>query len=178
MNPGRNTLPFTRIVGASASFPAPELQVAVSAAEGYITLDLLVDAWNELENLPDYLRGEETVLALRIEIFRKYGRWDFARQLAESLTKNFPVNPRWWIEWAISLEKEKTPDAAHAVLEEAVELHPKNAMIQYHLARLSSLLGLPNESSRYLATAIRLEPSLRGRALVDPDFRQHLASSL
>lgn len=167
-------LPFTRFVGGSGSCPAPELQVAVAAAEGYITLGLLLDAWNEIENLPDYLRGEEAVLALRIEIFRRYGRWDFARQLAESLTKNFPINPRWWLEWALSLEKEKSPEAAHSVLEEAVEVHPKTAMIQYHLARLASLRGYPDESSRYLATAIRLEPSLKAKALADPDFTKQL----
>jgi len=128
------------------------------------------DAWNELESLPPELRANVVVIKLRIEIYQALGKWDSARVLAESLAKQEPTNPNWWILWAYSLRREKSIHEAREVLQEAALQHPGVALIQYNLACYACVLGQVKEANRLLTIAFALDDTLKKIALDDPDL--------
>ena len=135
---------------------------------GYITLGMYQDAWNELESLPPELRANVEVIELRIEIYQALGKWEPARVLAESLAKQEPKNPNWWILWAYSLRREKSIHEAREVLQEAALQHPGVALIKYNLACYACVLGEGKEAHRLLTIAFALDDTLRKIALDDP----------
>lgn len=148
-----------------------QLDQSIRVAEGYSELGLFLDAWQELEVLPQALRGEESVLAFRISLLQKFERWKYARELAEALAKNFPGNPRWWLAWSCSLRFENSVRSARMVLEEAVEILPNVALIHYNLACFAAVEGDSENSARFLKSAIRLDGELEKMASVDPDLK-------
>ena len=142
----------------------------LEACSGYITLGMYEDAWNELESLPPEHRANVDVIELRLEIYQALGKWESARVLAESIAKQDPENPNWWIAWAYSLRREKSIQEAREVLQEAVLHHPGVALIQYNLACYACVLGEVKEAHRLLATAFALDDTLKKIALDDPDL--------
>lgn len=152
--------------------PSWPLQSAIDAASGYTALGMYVDAWRELESLPPNLRGVEMVLAAKIEILQKFGKWKYARELAESLAKSFPANPRWWLAWSCSLRREDSVESARSILEKAMDVHPSVALIHYNLACYSCVLGEVERCQLLLEQAFLLDESLKIAALMDPDLRK------
>lgn len=142
----------------------------LEACSGYITLGMYEDAWNELESIPPELRAHVDVIELRLEIYQALAKWESARVLAESMAKQDPENPNWWIAWAYSLRREKSIGEAREVLQEAVLRHPSVALIQYNLACYACVLGEVKEAHRLLATAFTLDDTLKKIALDDPDL--------
>lgn len=148
------------------------LESCVAAAEGYLELGMPVDSWAELEAAPPAYKGEEAVLDLRIRVFEHCKRWDFARQFAEALTKHFPANPRWWLAWSRNLRKEKSVESARDVLEEAMDLHPSDPLIQYQLACLICAMGETEKSVKLLKSAFSLDADLVAAAQAEPDLKR------
>jgi predicted Zn-dependent protease len=147
-----------------------ELEKGLEATRGYLTLDLLEDAWIELDSIPPELRAHEAVIELRIQILLKFERWKFARVLAESQAKRLPENPAWWLHWAYALRRERSIIDARGVLWEAAQRHPACALIQYNLACYAAVLGETDEAKVLLAKAILLDDGLRAIAIDDPDL--------
>ena len=142
----------------------------LKAAIGFLDLGMAQDAWDELEKLPEFLRDRDAVLDLRIEIFQKLDKWESARVLAESLAKRSPENLNWWVHWAYSLRREKSVEAARAVLLKAAAIHPNEALIPYNLACYACVMGQTESAKKLLKTALEMYPDLRLRALNDPDL--------
>jgi tetratricopeptide (TPR) repeat protein len=142
----------------------------LDATLGYLALGMHQDAWNELESLPPELRANVGVIELRIEILQRLGKWEAARMLAESLAKQFPENPHWWLLWSYALRREQSVETAQSVLREALAIHPDVGMIAYNLACYACVLGDLEETRALLHIAFPLDPSLRKTALDDPDL--------
>ena len=147
--------------------PAVHLQAAV----GYLDLGMAQDAWDELEKLPPLLKDRDAVLELRLEIFQKLEKWESARVLAESLAKRSPDNLSWWIHWAYSLRREKSVEAARAVLLKAAPIHPDAGLIPYNLACYACVLGQLDAARKLLEVAFGLGENLKKLAVKDPDLR-------
>lgn len=147
-----------------------DLRRNLEAALGYLALGMHQDAWDELESLPPELRADDHVLDLRISIYQGLGKWEPARVLAESLAKRFPENPHWWIQWAFSLRREKSVEAARAVLLEAAAVHPDEALIPYNLACYACVLGQIEAAHKLLTVAFSMDVMLKRVALDDPDL--------
>jgi Flp pilus assembly protein TadD len=92
--------------------------------------------------------------------------------LAESLAKRSPEDPNWWFHWALSLRRGKSVESAQAVLVEAATVHPDMALIPYHLACYSCLLGSLEAARVLLARAFSMNDHLKEKALCDPDLEQ------
>lgn len=142
----------------------------IEAAHGYIDLGMFQEAWDELESLPPELRAGNAVFEIRLEIFQRMQKWESARMLAESLAKQAPENPAWWLHWASAIRQEKTVGAARKVLRQAVELHPNVATIAYNLACYCCLLGDIAEAKELLKVAFGLDEEFKRIALDDPDL--------
>lgn len=147
-----------------------DLQRNLDAVHGYLALGMHQDAWDELESLPPELRADDHVLDLRISIYQDLGKWESARVLAESLAKRSPENPHWWIQWAFSLRREKSVEAARAVLLEAASVHPDEALIPYNLACYACVLGQIEAARKLLTVAFSMDVMLKRVALDDPDL--------
>jgi hypothetical protein len=147
-----------------------ELKRHLEAALGYLDLGMHQDAWNELERLPPELRANDLVLDLRISIYHALGKWESARILAESLAKRSPECPHWWIHWAFSLRREKSVEAARAVLLEAVVVHPEEPLIPYNLACYACVVGQLDAAYKLLQVAFSIDVTLKQVALHDQDL--------
>lgn len=141
------------------------------AATGFLDLGMAQDAWDELEKLPSFLTDSDAVLDLRMEIYQKLGKWESARELAESLARRSPENLSWWIHWAYSLRREKSVEAARAVLLEAAPLHPNAGLIPYNLACYACVLGQVGAARKLLETAFGMSANFKRLAPNDPDLR-------
>lgn len=148
-----------------------EFKRSLEAVEGYLTLGLYQDAWDELDSLPPEIRTEHAVVELRCEIYQRLGKWNAARVLAESMAHRFPENPSWWLTWAYALRREETVEAARGVLWEAVQRHPGVGLISYNLACYSSVLGELDEARRLLTRAFAIDPDLKKIATGDEDLQ-------
>lgn len=146
------------------------LQRNLDAALGYLALGMYQDAWDELESLPPELRANDHVLDLRISIYQGLEKWEPARVLAESLAKRSPEKPHWWILWAFSLRREKSVEAARAVLLEAASIHPYEALIPYNLACYACVLGQIEAAGKLLQVAFAMDVMLKRVALDDLDL--------
>ena len=142
----------------------------LEAALGYLDLGMHQDAWDELENLPPELRADDRVLELRIKIYQRLEKWNSARVLAESLAKRSPENPHRWILWAFFLRREKSVEAARAVLMEAAAVHPDAALIPYNLACYACVLGQIEAARKLLTVAFSMDVMFKRIALDDPDL--------
>jgi Flp pilus assembly protein TadD len=143
----------------------------LKAAMGYLDLGMAQEAWDELEKLPPLLKDRDSVNDLKIEIYQRLGKWESAGILAESLAKRSPENPNWWIQWAFSVRREKSVEAAQAVMREAAQVHPDMPLIPYSLACYSCVLGDLETARTLLEKAFSMSAHLRRRAINDPDLR-------
>jgi len=128
------------------------------------------EAWDELEALPPAQRADDRVLELRIQIYLALEKWAPARVLAESLARQAPENPGWWLLWAYALRRETSIEAGREVLRKAVVRHPDAALIAYNLACYACALGEIEEAKTLLLRAFNLKQDLKRMALDDPDL--------
>lgn len=142
----------------------------LEAAWGYLVLGMHQDALDELESLPLDLPADDHVLELRIWIYHGLEKWESARSLAESMAKLSPQSPHWWIQWAFSLRREKSVEAARAVLLEAAAAHPDLALIPYNIACYACVLGQIESAHKLLTVAFSMDGMLKRIALDDSDL--------
>jgi hypothetical protein len=147
-----------------------ELERLLSPVSGYLTLGMHQDAWDLLGDLSPELRIHDAVLGLRLEILQHLEKWESARVLAESLAKRSPENPDWWLSWSYALRRERSVEAAQAVLREASEIHSDVALITYNLACYACILDDLAATRTLLKIAFAMDPALKQTALDDSDL--------
>ena len=143
---------------------------SLSAACGYAQLGLYQDAKDELDQLSPDCLNEDDVMSLSLWVHQELDQWDTAIQLAEALSKRNPDEPNWYIAWAYSARRSVSIKRAEEILEKAMQLHPKHAMIQFNLACYASILGKQKKAGRLIKDAIKLDASYKQLADEDPDL--------
>lgn len=146
---------------------------ALEAAMGYLDLGLYEDALDELDGIRGN-GGDEVnaAVGMSIEIYQAMRRWSDARRLAEEMARMEPENPRWWIDWAYALRREKTIQDARGVLWEAAQVHPAVELIHYNLSCYACVLGEMDEARRLLRKAATLDPGVLEMAKKDEDLKE------
>ena len=142
----------------------------LEAAEGYLTLGMPMDAWNELEEIEAQERGLVVVLKVRVEVCRSLKQWELMAELAQHLQKVEPDDAEHPINLAFALRRFKDPDTAAGILEEAKNRFPKEGTIPYNLACYCAVTGNFAKAKLLLVEAFSLDASLRLTALDDPDL--------
>lgn len=142
------------------------------AAQGWLELGNHIEANAELENIAPALRSHPEVLSLRFEIYSKAGRWDYAAEIAQAISKMLPENPYGPFHLAFSLHELKRTKEAYDVLIAVVDKFPEEHLMRYNLACYSCRLGNLNEAYQWLEKAIDLtgKEDIRQMALDDPDL--------
>lgn len=81
-----------------------------------------------------------------------------------------PHNPQWWISRADAVRHSESIEKAQAILLKAVEIHPRDSMVLFSLARYASVLGRITEAKAYLKEAIELNSDVRQYLLEHQDL--------
>jgi tetratricopeptide (TPR) repeat protein len=140
-------------------------------ATGYIELNLLNDASDELEAIAFEDRLAPPVLAVRIELHLAAEQWETVVGVGRELAHRAPENERGWICWAYALRALQRVEAARDVLLEAEPLHGKaSATLHYSLGCYYCLLGQLDTAIECLKRAFELHPEFKHAAVDDPDL--------
>ena len=145
-----------------------DFQRICQAADGYLTLGLLGQAWNALEDLPPRLKETEEVISLQIEILLKSNQPLKASFLAEALALLLPDDPEILV--LVAECKMHAADISGA-LHWLAEIEPRcAASAAFHLLRAKCYAahGLRAEARAALERTFALDPALRAEALDDP----------
>ncbi len=117
----------------------------------------------------DEVRTE--VLQARLALYIASRKWRLAAGVAQHLINARPENASWWIRMAYAVRRSETIEKAEAILLQAHQIHPKNAIILLNLASYASITGRLDEAKSRLRRAIALDKGARHLALHVPDLR-------
>jgi tetratricopeptide (TPR) repeat protein len=100
------------------------------------------------------------------------GKWDYAAEIARSISVLLPDNPFGHFHLAFSLHELKRTKEAYDVLIAVVDKFPAEHLIRYNLACYSCRLGRLKEAYQWLEKAIDLagKEDIRQTALDDSDL--------
>jgi len=132
---------------------------------------MLQDAWDALEKIDAEQRHLPQVLQVRLEIYRRMGKYEGMATMAEHLTKEFPEDSQNWISLAYAQRRYLDLQTAEKTLLEAQKRFPEEATITFNLACYACQLGRLDEAREMLAKAIEMEPAFKIAALEDEDLK-------
>jgi tetratricopeptide (TPR) repeat protein len=141
-------------------------------AEGYLMLDLPDRSLQILESRPDWLNMQFEASFLKGEALRSLKHYREALRPLEIAAALRPADAR--VALALGWCYKRTNRLAQAIdsLEAALRAHPDEALLHYNLACYWSLAGNGAKALKELATALEIDPDLRGLIPDEPDFQQ------
>ncbi len=146
----------------------------LSAAIGWLGLGSHTEANEELEKISAKNGADPSVLAVKIEVCCKAGKWDLAAENAVQLVKLQPDQPMAWITLAYATRRKQDGGIPQAreVLMPVQKLFPKEWLIPYNLACYECQLGNKKKAWAWLKKAFDLGDAkqLKLMALKDPDL--------
>jgi tetratricopeptide (TPR) repeat protein len=148
-----------------------EEQKHLDAAQGFFELGMFLDADAELDRIDPFCRHLPKVLEVRVQIYAALKRWELVQVVAKRLWEQ-TSKLEWVAEWANALRQSRAIESAKAVLLGAVENHPNNALLHYQLACCECVLGEVEVAKTRLEHALKLDTSLRMRALAEKDLER------
>lgn len=165
------------------SDPAPKPLEAldvhlVRAAEGWLELNLPVEAEAELAQLSPNAREHPLVLQALWQLHAYQQQWQLAHTVAESLVREFPDDVNGWVHRAYATRRVDGGglQAAWDALRPAAELFPGETIIPYNLACYACQMGKLDAARHWLGRAREIagkpqaREALRQMALADPDL--------
>lgn len=142
----------------------------LTAATGYMELQMYQDAYTELEELPAHEKTAREVLELKVEILHKLESWNLAREVSKFLSDTSPENSQYVIWKAYATRRISGIREAEKVLLGAIVAHENDPIIHYNLACYAAQLGRIDEAKTSLTKAIEIDPNVRQMILDDPDL--------
>ncbi|MDF3056976.1 MAG: repeat-containing protein [Rariglobus sp.] len=140
-------------------------------ALGYIGLNLLAEARDELALIKAADRETPEVLGVQVELAMARQTWTSVITLASRVTAAAPVLERPWIAWAYALrEKQRITEARDVLLRAEGKITDPSPLVDYNLACYFCLLGDLPEARRRLKRACAREPDWKTEAASDPDL--------
>jgi len=146
----------------------------LDAAPGWLGLGSWEEANDELDNITPQLRGHPEVLGVRFQIYAKAEKWEYAVEVARSISELIPDNPFGHFHLAYSFHELKRTKEAYDVFICVVDKFPTEHLIRYNLACYACRLGNLKEAYRWMEKAIDLagKEDVRQAALDDPDLEE------
>ncbi|GAB4239395.1 MAG: hypothetical protein OHK005_00810 [Candidatus Methylacidiphilales bacterium] len=156
--------------------PERQLQRCLRAAEGYLNLGMIREAWEEVEALPERLRARPETLILMARILRACGRWSEAIELSRVGSEAYPnVFEFYFLRASVLEERGRFQEARETLLEGPSALRMTD-WFHYNLARYEASLGNLDTARRELKQAIAINRRLRELARKDPAFQALLGA--
>ena len=148
----------------------PDLQF-FETASGYLELGMVLEANEELEKIDPVNRAAPEVLALRVEIYCKLGKWELMAEIAERLNEFDPDEIQWVLSYAFATRRAVSIQTAREILLRSVAKFPKAAVIYFNLACYQCQLNQLKSAKDYLRLAFEIDPTWRLQAWDDEDLK-------
>ena len=140
------------------------------AAQGYLELDMPVDALAELDSMPPEDRDVESALQLRLFIAMKSHKWEESLRICERLRQIYPEAVSGYIHGAFCLHERGQTDAALNLLLSGPSSLAEEATYFYNLACYSAVLGDLEGAADYAQRSFAMDDKFRDIAKLDPDL--------
>lgn len=142
------------------------------AAQGYLELDMPVDALAELDSMPSEDRDVESALQLRLFISMKSHKWEESLRICERLRQIYPEAVSGYIHGAFCLHERGQTDAALNLLLSGPSSLAEEATYFYNLACYSAVLGDLEGAADYAQRSFAMDDKFRDIAKLDPDLSE------
>jgi hypothetical protein len=147
------------------------LERTLLAAQGYLELEMPVEALAELGSLSAEEKDREEVLQLRLFVLMRGRLWTPAREVCERLRQLFPEESTGYIHGAFCLhELGRTAEAKEILLSGPPGLM-REATYFYNLGCYDAVLGNLDEATASLRTSFEMDNKFREIAKYDPDLK-------
>jgi Tfp pilus assembly protein PilF len=146
------------------------MEKQLQAAVGYLELGMAEDAANEIECIPPDQKNSSEVLGVRMEIYQAAEKWSLMAVVARELWKRHQDQPVYWNHFAWAVRRAESVGSANAILLQAVEKFPEDAMTNYNLGCYTCQLGDLASAKAFVGDAIKLDAKFKLLALDDPDL--------
>ena len=140
------------------------------AAQGYLELDMPVDALAELDSMPPEDRDVESALQLRLFIAMKSHKWEESLRICERLRQIYPEAVSGFIHGAFCLHERGQTAAARNLLLSGPSSLAEEATYFYNLACYSAVLGDLEGAADYVQRSFAMDDKFRDIAKLDPDL--------
>ena len=147
-----------------------QIRRRLDEAEGYLLLELPLRSLEILESRADWAGMQFEACLLKGEALRELTRYREALKPLEMASALRPTDSR--VALALGWCYKRTNRLAQAIdtLERVAREQPGEALIHYNLACYWSLAGTASKAIEALATALELNPELRGLVALEADF--------
>jgi Flp pilus assembly protein TadD len=139
-------------------------------ADGYMDLRMWPQAEKELARIPKPHRTASPVQQGRLRLTLELREWAPAESLARTLQERMPEDPSFWIQLAYATRRNRTIDDAVAILEEAMNKFPGEAIIPYNLACYACRSGDVTKAGNLLEKVFDMDDAFRLIARQDKDL--------
>lgn len=143
----------------------------LTAAEGFLELGLPGEALRELDWIEPEMRHASEVLLIRLNIYRRWGKWALAEAAARVLYRRNRSNTGHIFRLAEAVWHSRGHEASIQLLNEAIVRRRGCSMLVYQLAIYEALDGRVAAARQHLADAIELLPGYREFAQEDERLR-------
>jgi len=147
------------------------IERSLLATQGYIELEMPVEALAELDSLSGDDQDREEVLQLRLFVLMRGRLWTGARDVCERLREIFPEGATGYIHGAFCLHELGHTAEAKGVLLSGPASLLKEATYFYNLGCYDAVLGNLEEATASLRTSFEMDKKFREIAKYDPDLQ-------
>ncbi len=156
----------------------------LQAVEGWLGLDDIESATEELAAISPEVRKHPAVLTAQCQIYVHAGQWEPAVELARRLTGLLPEEPAAWIWLAYATRRKNGGGIRQAkdILLEAQPKFPREYLLPFNLSCYCSQLREFEEAERWLRKADAIsKKTVRKLAAEDSDLKplwKHLGGTI
>lgn len=143
----------------------------LDTALGYLELKMFGEAWDALNDLPDYHQKSLDALSLRVACRLDEKRYEEAFEWSKLIRDHFPSEHIGYIQGAFCLHAMERTMEARTWLQEGPFSLQVEAKYFYNLGCYDLALGLEESACSWLIQAFEMEPAYYEDALKDKDFR-------
>ena len=143
----------------------------LTAAQGYLELDMPEEALEELNQLPSDLHSHNEILQLRLVVLMRLKNWTEALALCEQLQARFPQLTTGFIHAAFCLHELGKTGEARQVLLGGPSALLREPTYHYNLGCYEAVLGNHDAAVEYLRASFSMDPHFRDIAKRDPDLQ-------
>jgi hypothetical protein len=144
-----------------------------AAAMGFALRRDWLESLRELEAISLESHLSETILSLKVQIFRGLERWDSMEAVARKLVTENPLQTQWVVALACAKRLKGDNEGANQLLKGIFERSPRNgfAIRLYQLASYACVLGEPVTAEAFLKQSIVILPALLELVREDPELK-------
>ena len=141
------------------------------AAQGWLELGLLSEAFEELDNLDPSRRVHPEVLKVRWSLYQSAKKWHDAAKVARMLIDVFAGEFDGWWMFSFAMHEAGHTQEAYDSLVSVRAKFSGEYLLHYNLGCYLARLGRLEEARGSLRAAFGLNSEMRANAIKDPDLK-------